>query len=173
MPSQRDRMLTGQPYRPDDPDLVAARRSCQHLIGLFNAGGADDERSRKVLRQLLRSFGDGSQILPRFQCDYGTQITVGAQCFVNYDAIFLDCASITIGDNVSIGPRAQLVTAFHPVDDYDARRAAWESAAPIVIGDNVWLAAGVVVCPGVTIGDDAVIRAGRVGTTEGPAGVMA
>ncbi len=173
MPSQRDRMLSGRPYRADDPELVAARRACQHLIGLFNAGGADDERSRQVLRQLLGSFGEGSEILPRFQCDYGAQITVGARCFVNYDAIFLDCASITIGDNVSIGPRAQLVTALHPVDDYDARRAGWESAAPIVIGDNVWLAAGVIVCPGVTIGDDAVIGAGSVVTNDVPARVLA
>jgi maltose O-acetyltransferase len=173
MPSQRERMLSGQPYRADDPELVTARRACQHLVGLFNAGGADDEPSRQVLRQLLGTLGEGSQILPRFQCDYGTQITVGARCFVNYDATFLDCASIVIGDDVSIGPRAQLVTALHPVDEYDARRAGWESAAPIVVGDNVWLAAGVIVCPGVTIGDDAVIGAGSVVTKDVPARVLA
>jgi maltose O-acetyltransferase len=166
-------MLSGEPYRADDPELVAARRACQHLIGLFNAGPSDNERSRQVLRRLLGSLGEGSEILPRFQCDYGTHITIGARCFVNYDAIFLDCASITIGDNVSIGPRAQLVTALHPVDDHDARRAGWESAAPIVIGDNVWLAAGVIVCPGATIGDDTVIGAGSVVTNDVPPRVLA
>jgi maltose O-acetyltransferase len=173
MPTQRDRMLSGEPYRPDDPELIVSRRACQRLIGLFNGGPADDDRGRQVLRQLLGSLGEGSEILPRFQCDYGTQISIGAGCFINYDAIFLDCASITIGDNVSIGPRAQLVTALHPVDDHQARRAGWESAAPIVLGDNVWLAAGVIVCPGVTIGDDTVIGAGSVVTRDVPARVLA
>ena len=167
MPTQRDRMLNGEPYRPDDPELVVSRRACQRLIELFNTGQTE------VLGQLLGSLGKGSEILPRFQCDYGTQIAIGAGCFINYDAIFLDCASITIGDNVSIGPRAQLVTALHPVDDYEARRAGWESAAPIVIGDNVWLAAGVIVCPGVTIGDNTVIGAGSIVTKDVPARVLA
>jgi maltose O-acetyltransferase len=173
MRSQRDRMLSGEPYRADDPELVASRRACQRLVGLFNAGRSGDEQSRQLLRQLLGSLGEGSEILPRFQCDYGIHITIGAGCFINYDAILLDCAPITIGDHVSIGPRAQLVTALHPVDDLEARRAGWESAAPIVIGDNVWLAAGVIVCPGVIIGNDTVIGAGSVVTKDVPAGVLA
>jgi maltose O-acetyltransferase len=160
-------MLSGEPYRPDDPELVVSRLACQRLTELFNAG------QTQVLRQLLGSLGDGSEILPRFQCDYGTQIAIGTGCFINYDAIFLDCASIIIGNNVSIGPRAQLVTALHPVDDYQARRAGWESTAPIVIGDNVWLAAGVIVCPGVTIGDNTVIGAGSIVTKDVPARVLA
>jgi maltose O-acetyltransferase len=166
-PSQRDRMLSGDPYRPDDPELVASRQACQRLVELFNTG------QTQSLHRLFGSLGEGSEILPRFQCDYGTQITIGARCFINYDAIFLDCAAITLGDNVSIGPRAQLVTALHPVDDRAARRAGWESAAPIVIGDNVWLAAGVIVCPGVTIGDDTVIGAGSVVMRDVPARVLA
>jgi maltose O-acetyltransferase len=160
-------MLSGEPYRPEDPELVAGRQACQRLIELFNAG------QTQALRQLLGSMGEGSEILPRFQCDYGTQIVIGAGCFINYDAIFLDCAPITIGDNVSIGPRAQLVTALHPVDDHEARRAGWESAAPIVIADNVWLAAGVIVCPGVTIGENTVIGAGSVVIKDVPPRVLA
>lgn len=173
MRSQRERMLSGEPYRADDPELVAGRQACQRLLEVFNASPADDERAQHVLHQLFGSLGEGSVILPRLQCDYGAQIAVGAGCFINYDAILLDCASITIGDNVSIGPRAQLVTALHPVDDYEARRAGWESAAPIVLGDNVWLAAGVIVCPGVTIGANSVIGAGSVVIVDIPAGVLA
>jgi len=173
MRSQRERMLSGQPYRPDDLELVAERQACQRLLEVFNASPAADERRQDVLRQLLGSLGEESEILPRFQCDYGTQIAIGAGCFINYDAIFLDCASITIGDNVSIGPRAQLVTALHPVDDYEDRQAGWESAAPIVLGDNVWLAAGVIVCPGVVIGANSVIGAGSVVIDDIPAGVLA
>ena len=167
MTSHRELMLSGQLYRADDPELVAARRACQGLLAAFNAG------EPAALRGLLGSLGEGSEILPRFVCDYGTQITIGARCFINYDAIFLDCATITIGDNVQIGPRAQLLTALHPVDDVQARRAGWESAAPIVLGDNVWLAAGVIVCAGVTIGDNSVIGAGSVVLHDIPAGVLA
>jgi maltose O-acetyltransferase len=173
MRSQRERMLSGEPYRADDPELVADRQACQRLLEVFNVSPAGDERSQHVLHRLFGSLGQGSVILPRLQCDYGAQIAIGAGCFINYDAIFLDCASITIGDNVSIGPRAQLVTALHPVDDHEARRAGWESAAPIVIGDNVWLAAGVIVCPGVTIGDNTVIGAGSIVTKDVPARVLA
>jgi maltose O-acetyltransferase len=173
MRSQRERMLSGEPYRADDPELVAGRQACQRLLEVFNASPAGDERSQHVLHQLFGSLGEGSVILPRLQCDYGAQIAFGAGCFINYDAILLDCASITIGDNVSIGPRAQLVTALHPVDDYAARRAGWESAAPIVLGDNVWLAAGVIVCPGVMIGANSVIGAGSVVVGDIPAGVLA
>jgi maltose O-acetyltransferase len=173
MRSQRERMLSREPYRADDRELVADRQACQRLLEVFNASPAGDERSQHVLHQLFGSLGEGSVILPRLQCDYGAQIAVGARCFINYDAILLDCASITIGDNVSIGPRAQLVTALHPVDDYEARRAGWESAAPIVLGDNVWLAAGVIVCPGVTIGANSVIGAGSVVIGDIPAGVLA
>jgi maltose O-acetyltransferase len=167
-------MLSGALYRPDDPDLVASRTACQRLLEVFNATGADDDDQRQqLLRELLGSWGDGSVILPRFQCDYGTYISIGANCFVNYDAILLDCAPITIGDDVSIGPRAQLLAALHPVDDHDARQGGWESGSPVVLGDNVWLGAGVIVCPGVTIGDNAVIGAGSVVTNNVPAHVLA
>lgn len=174
MSGQRDRMLSGQRYRPDDPDLVADRRACQRLVAAFNDTGPDDEdRRRDLLRELLGSFGDNSVILPRFCCDYGKYINIGANCFVNYDAILLDAAPITIGDDVLIGPRAQLLTALHPIDDIAARRDDWESAAPITVGDNVWLAAGVIVCPGVSIGADTVVGAGSVVTRDIPAGVLA
>ncbi|CAJ1506109.1 sugar O-acetyltransferase [[Mycobacterium] holstebronense] len=174
MSDQRERMLRGALYRPDDPDLVAGRRACQRVVAAFNATGPDDEDSRReLLGELLGSFGADSEILPRFSCDYGIYISIGVNCFVNYDAVFLDCAPITIGDHVSIGPRAQLLTALHPIDDIEARRAGWESAAPITLGDNVWLAAGVIVCPGVTIGADTVVGAGSVVTRDLPAGVLA
>ncbi|MGV0627620.1 sugar O-acetyltransferase [Mycolicibacter minnesotensis] len=174
MSDQRERMLRGERYRPDDPDLIAARLACRHLVTAFNATGPDEAaRRRALLGELLGSFGANSVIEPRFCCDYGTHITIGADCFVNYDGVLLDCAAITIGDRVQIGPRVQLLTALHPVDDIVARRAGWETAAPIVIGDNVWLAAGVIVCPGVSIGADTVIGAGSVVTRDIPAGVLA
>ncbi|MGW4244650.1 DapH/DapD/GlmU-related protein, partial [Nocardia sp. NPDC004722] len=89
------------------------------------------------------------------------------------DAIVLDCAPVTIGDDVSIGPRAQLLTALHPMTDHDLRRERWETAAPITIGDNVWLGGGVIVCAGVTIGAHTVVGAGSVVTRDLPEKVFA
>lgn len=167
-------MLRGELYRDNDGDLVAERKACQRQLDQFNSCRADDDAlRRKILEQLLGSIGDGSWIMPRFQCDYGSFITIGSNSFLNYDAILMDCAPITIGDDVSIGPRAQLLTALHPMSDHEARRQRWESAAPIVIGDNVWLGGGVIVCPGVTIGDNTVIGAGSVVTKDVPPRVFA
>ncbi len=172
MRSHRERMLAGEPYLASDPDLVASRQACQRLLSRFNS--VDDiEGRQQLLRDLLASLGDGTEILPRFLCDYGTQISIGANTFVNYDAILLDCAPIVIGDHVSIGPRAQFLTALHPIDDHDARRNGWESASPITVGDNVWLGGGVIVCAGVTVGDNTVIGAGSIVTRDVPDHVLA
>lgn len=172
--SERERMLRGELYRDSDPELVESRRRCQRLVDRFNATGGDDTDQRtEILGELLGSIGEGSWIMPRFQCDYGVYISIGTNTFLNYDAILLDCAPITIGNDVSIGPRAQLLTALHPVEDHRARRERWESAEPIMIGDNVWLGGGVIVCPGVEIGKNSVIGAGSVVTKDIPDHVLA
>ncbi|NKQ56686.1 hypothetical protein HFP15_27815 [Amycolatopsis sp. K13G38] len=119
MGDQRDRMLRGEWYKDSDPGLVAERRRCQRLLDRFNATTADGDAERQeILRELLGGIGAGSWIMPRFQCDYGHPITLGSNSFLNYDAILMDCAPITIGDDVSIGPRAQLLTALHPIEDH-------------------------------------------------------
>ncbi|MEV6339233.1 sugar O-acetyltransferase [Nocardia vinacea] len=174
MGEQKERMLRGELYRDSDPELVAERVRAQRLCDEFNRTGPEEtERRDAVLRQLLGKLGEGSWIMPRFQCDYGYLIEIGANSFLNYDAILLDCAPIVIGDGVSIGPRCQLLTALHPMADHEARRQRLESAAPIRIGNNVWFGGGVIVCPGVTIGEDTVVGAGSVGTRDLPSRVFA
>jgi maltose O-acetyltransferase len=174
MRTQRERMLGGELYQANDPDLVASRQACQRVLDRYNSMSADEDHERQqLLRELLGSLGDGSSILPRFLCDYGAQISIGANTFVNYDAVLLDCAPIVIGDRVAIGPRAQFLTPLHPIDDHDARRDGWESASPIAVGDNVWLGGGVIVCAGVTIGDNTVVGAGSVVTRDVPDHVLA
>lgn len=174
MSDQRERMLRGEWYQDSDPVLVGERKHCQRLLDRFNATTADEDDERQaVLRELLGAIGAGSWIMPRFQCDYGHLISMGANSFLNYDAILMDCAPITIGDDVSIGPRAQLLTALHPIDDHQMRRERWERAEPITVGDNVWFGGGVIVCAGVTIGDNTVVGAGSVVTRDLPAGVLA
>jgi maltose O-acetyltransferase len=167
-------MLRGEWYKDSDPVLVEERRRCQSLLDRFNATLATGEQERQaILRELLGEIGKDSWIMPRFQADYGHLIRLGSNSFLNYDAILMDCAPITIGDDVSIGPRVQLLTALHPLDDHESRRQRWERAEPIVIGDNVWFGGGVIVCPGVTVGDNTVVGAGSVVTRDLPPGVLA
>ncbi len=128
---EKQRMLRGEWYRDNDPELVTERQRCQGLLDRFNttAATAGDER-RALLDQVLGAIGAGSWIMPRFQCDYGYLVRIGSNSFLNYDAILMDCAPITIGDDVSIGPRVQLLTALHPMADHHRRRERWEKAAP-------------------------------------------
>ncbi len=171
--SMRERMLAGDPYVPDDPGLAADNERAQSLSHRYNTMDPTDGAARRaVLEELLGAFGPGSEIRPPFHCDYGYRTTVGARTFANFGLVVLDVAPVTIGDDVAIGPYVQLLTATHPVEP-GPRRDKWEGSAPIVIGDNVWLGGGVIVCPGVTIGADTVVGAGAVVTGDLPAGVVA
>jgi maltose O-acetyltransferase len=167
------RMLAGEWYLPDDPELGEDNERRIALCAAYNNGGAGTPAERaKLLSELLGSMGEGVLIRPPFQCDYGFHITIGARTFVNFNAVFLDAAPITVGADVQIGPNVQLLTPTHELDT-ERRRAGWERAAPITIGDNVWLGGGVIVCPGVSIGENTVVGAGAVVTRDLPAGVLA
>jgi maltose O-acetyltransferase len=171
--SQRDRMLAGDLYLADDPELIEGYRRAMRLIGEFNRTTVDRMADRhRILGELLGGFGADSDIRPPFQCDYGSQIRIGANTFINFGLVALDPAPITIGSNVQIGPNVQLLTPTHPIDA-ELRRAKWEAAGPITLSDNVWLGGGVIVLAGVTIGEDTVVGAGAVVTKDLPAGVVA
>ncbi|MGX6742762.1 sugar O-acetyltransferase [Streptomyces xantholiticus] len=173
MGENKDRMLAGEWYLPDDEELGADTRRRFELCAAYNAyGGADPAERTAILAELIGSLGKDVRIRPSFQCDYGRYITIGDRTFINFNAVFLDAAPITIGSDVQIGPGVQLLTPTHDMDA-ERRRAGWEKAAPITIGDNVWLGGGVIVCPGVTIGDNTVVGAGSVVVRDLPAGVLA
>lgn len=164
--SQRERMLAGELYLADDPELAREALRAAELTKAFNdSSPADAAGRRRLLTELLGSLGEGTEIKPPFHCDYGLHTHVGSGTFVNFGLVALDVAPIHIGDDVQIGPYVQLLTATHPLDA-ELRRAKWESAEPIAIGDNVWLGGGVIVCPGVTIGADTVVGAGAVVTAD-------
>ena len=164
--SHKERMLRGEPYKADDPELIAALERGRVLVQRFNAASALDWDGRtEILRELLGSVGDDVDVMPPFQVDYGTNVSIGARTFVNYDAVFLDPAPITIGEEVQIASGVQLVTATHPLEAAE-RRAGWELARPVAIGDGAWLGAGVIVLPGVTVGEEAVVGAGAVVTKD-------
>jgi maltose O-acetyltransferase len=171
--SQRERMLAGDLYLADDPELAAESLRARGLARDFNASPPEDDRARRrILTELLGSLGEGTEIRPPLYCDYGYNTHVGARTFVNVGLVALDVARISIGEDVQIGPYVQLLTPTHPLDP-ETRREKWEAAEPIAIGDNVWLGGGVVVCPGVTIGADTVVGAGAVVTHDLPPRVLA
>jgi maltose O-acetyltransferase len=170
--SMRERMLAGEPY-VFDGSLEQDTRRCRWLLERINTATPDQDADRDdALRELLGSFGEGSNIRPPFRCEYGYQIHVGERVFANFGLVCLDVARITIGDDTRIGPDVQLLTPTHPMEA-GPRREGWESAEPITIGRNAWLGGAVVVCPGVTIGDDTVVGAASVVTRDLPAGVLA
>jgi maltose O-acetyltransferase len=167
------RMVAGELYRFDAPDVVAAHARAQQLLEHYNTTPHAARRERdRLLRELLGEVGEGVVIQPNFRCDYGTHISIGAGTFVNYDCVMLDAAPITIGAACQLAAHVQLVTATHPIDP-EPRRLGWEYAEPITIADNVWLGAGVIVNAGVRIGEDTVVGAGAVVTRDLPAGVVA
>lgn len=182
--SERDRMLRGEMYNSRDPDLLARAHRARALVAAFIAApSTDTEGRRAILVELLGGVGEGAWIEPSFFCDYGENIHIGADTFINSGCVFLDCAEIRIGANVLIGPGVQLLTATHPVRASDRMVPAEERAPgrspyrtqahPIRIGDNVWVGAGTIVVPGVTIGDNVTIGAGSLVTGDIPADALA
>jgi maltose O-acetyltransferase len=173
MGEMKDRMLRGELYIAEDEDLAADFKRAQEIIERYNASAfAEQDLRDALLRELLAECGDGVHIRPPFHLEYGTRVRIGARTFMNYDCLMLDVAPVTIGASCQVASRVQFITATHPIDP-EPRRIGWESAKPIVVGDNVWLSSGVIVCPGVTIGDDTVVGAGAVVTRDLPAGVVA
>lgn len=169
----RRRMTAGERYRGDHPALVAASSRAYALCRELNMLPTRDAGPRRdVLARLLGTLGDGVSVVPPLHVDYGFNIHIGARTFVNFDAVMLDVAPITIGADCQLAPRVQLLTATHPIDA--ARRASLEEwGEPIVLHDGVWLGGGVIVLPGVTIGAGTVVGAGAVVTRDLPAGVVA
>ncbi|MGE3962350.1 MAG: sugar O-acetyltransferase [Dehalococcoidia bacterium] len=167
-----ERMRAGDRYLADDAEIVAAQARAHRLMHAFNSAPPTDPDRLNVLRELLGALGEGSEVRAPFSCDYGSHTFIGARTFVNFGLVCLDVADVVIGDDVQIGPNVLLVTAEHPLEA-EARRAKWESARPIAIGDNAWLGAGVIVLPGVSVGANTVVGAGSVVTRDVPAGVVA
>ncbi|VDG20056.1 sugar O-acetyltransferase [Lactiplantibacillus mudanjiangensis] len=173
MKTQKERMLAGELYIADDRELAQAMRHGRRLTRIFNqTTEIDNDFRSEILKQLFKQVGDNHYIEPPFHIDYGSNTTIGKNFYANYDAIFVDCAEIKIGDNVFMGPRVGLYTAGHPIDAV-IRNEQLEYAKPITIGNDVWLGGNVVVNPGVTIGNNVVIGSGSVVTKDIPDNVVA
>ncbi len=173
MATMKQRMLAGELYLADDVETHADYAACQRRLEAYNATPATDrgDTRRALLRELFDAVGDQVEVRPPFVCEFG-RVRIGAGSFVNVGCVMLDSAPIEIGEACQLAPNVQLTTATHPLDPV-ARRTGWESAHPIVLEDNVWLGAGVIVGPGVRIGKDSVVGAVSVVLDDLPAGVLA
>jgi maltose O-acetyltransferase len=167
--SEKQKMLAGELYRADDPELVAENRRISEWLVRFNATMARHDDRDALLREAFGHVGRDVTIRPPFHCDYGYNISMGDGVFLNFNCVILDVVAVTIGDGTQIGPGAQILTADHPRDP-DARRQMLEFGRPVTIGRNVWIGGGAIILPGVTIGDNAIIGAGSVVTRDVPAG---
>ena len=173
MKSEKEKMISGKPYKAFGDELLAERQYAKEMIFDFNSLRPNqiDERN-EILKRLLGKTKDKYFIEPPFRCDYGYNIEIGENFYSNYNLVILDCAPVKIGDNVLIGPNVSIYTAGHPLH-YEIRNQEYEYAFPIIIGDNVWIGGNVVINPGVSIGENSVIGSGSVVTKDIPNNVIA
>jgi maltose O-acetyltransferase len=172
-PTEREKMLSNQPYTAIDPELESLSQAAQELLDEFNRSRPNQrDRRQQIIRELFGSIGEIFEIKPPFRCDYGCHIYAGENLYINYDCIILDCNKVYFGNNVFLAPNVQIYTAYHPLDP-EIRRSGLEMAAQIVIGDDVWIGGGAIICPGVTIGNNTTIGAGSIVTKDIPAHVVA
>lgn len=174
MKSEKEKAENGELYNANyDKELLVERDHCKELCFEYNhLHPSCKEERNNLLKSLLGKTGDSFLIEPPFYCDYGYNIEIGENFFVNHNCIILDGAKVTFGDNVFIAPGCGFYTAGHPLD-VSQRNEGLEYAYPINVGNNVWIGAHVVVLPGVTIGDNVVIGAGSVVTKDIPSNVVA
>lgn len=171
--TEKEKMQGGLLYKASESQLTADRISCKDLCHTYNQlMPSETGKQQEIVKKLFGSIKGSFVIVAPFWCDYGYNMEVGENFEVNHNAVFLDCAKITFGNNVFIGPNCCFSTAGHPIDAAQ-RNSGAEFARPITVGNDVWFGAGVIVLPGVTIGNNVVIGAGSVVTKNIPDGVVA
>lgn len=170
---EQQKMLAGELYLASDPDLIQGRQRASKLTRLYNNTTEEQlEERQKILLELFNKIGDNLYITPPFYCDYGCYIKLGNNVYMNFNCVILDCNFVEIGNNVLLAPNVQIYTAYHPIDP-ELRLSGKELAAPIKIGNNVWIGGGAIICPGVEIGDNTTIGAGSVVVNNIPERVVA
>lgn len=173
MMTEKEKMLAGKPYLAFGEELLNERQHAKVLnYELNQLHPLDLEKRQDILKQLLGKTGETFYVEPPFRCDYGYNIEIGENFYSNYNCTILDCAKVTIGNNVMFAPNVSLFTAGHPIHS-EPRNEGIEYAFPITIGDNVWIGGNVVVNPGVSIGENCVIGSGSVVTKDIPANSIA
>jgi maltose O-acetyltransferase len=168
--SEREKMLAGELYRPGAAEIQADQAATKVWLARYNASlGLSGDARRALLAERLGTVGRGAVVRPPFHCDYGFNIHLGPDVFLNYNCVILDVVAVTIGEGTQIGPAVQIYAADHP-REAALRHDGLEFGKPVRIGRHVWVGGGAIILPGLTIGDDAVIGAGSVVTRDVAAG---
>lgn len=152
------KMKAGEPYVFDDY-LYSLQKKCSETMLQINSLPFGDKKRDELFHELFESYGKGNVIKEGFRCNFGTNISIGNGCYINFNVVFLDSGLIKLGDNVFIGPGTVVSAVTHPLEAKNRRNLQINK---IEIGNDVWLGTNVVILPGVTIGDGAVIGAGSV-----------
>lgn len=167
-----EKMRNKELYSFADEEITESIRHAQVLCAQLRNISIHDSNYREMMEELIPGFPKSSTICPPFHCDHGSGIVLGENVFINYNATMLDSGYIRIGKNTKVGPNCQFYTPNHPIN-YLERRKPQETAYPIIVGEDCWIGGGVVVCPGVTIGDRCIIAAGSVVTKDIPSDSLA
>ena len=177
-----EKMVAGLLYNSSDEGLMELRKKARLLSERFNSSSiANLEERQAILDEMIPNHGKNIYIEPNIRIEYGTNISVGDNFFMNFDGQIMDVCPVKMGDNVFIGARVTIATPVHPLlpeernlkMDGDKIVRSLEYAKPVTIGDNVWIASGVTICGGVKIGNNVVIGAGSVVTRDIPDGYLA
>ena len=179
--TEYEKMISGLLYNSSDEELINMRTKLRLQVDKFNRSSpADYEHRMQIIDEMIPHHGDNIYIEPNIRLEYGINLKIGKNFFLNFDSVILDVCPITIGDNVLIGPRVVIATPMHPLDYHerntqlvDGKMRSLEYAKPITIGNNVWIASNVTICGGVTIGDNVVIGSGSVVTKDIPSDTLA
>lgn len=174
METEKMKAQAGKLYDANyDAELLKEREICADITYELNRLRPSQTKERmEILRKLFGKTKGNFTIVSPFFCDYGYNIEIGENFFMNMDCVILDGAKVKFGDNVFVAPHCGFYTAGHPLD-VERRISGLEYALPITVGNNVWIGAHVCVLPGVSIGDNTVIGAGSVVTKNIPANVLA
>ena len=165
--TDKERMLAGELYLASDPELLRDRARAAALVRDYNQAVVDEQP--RLLQELLGAVGAHTVVRSPFFCDYGFNIRLGVNVFLNFGCVLLDVVEIEIGDGTQIGPCVQVYAADHPRDPA-VRRQGLENGRPVHVGRNVWIGGAAVLLPGVRVGDDAIIGAGAIVTRDVPEG---
>ena len=167
METELEKMKSGELFDYMDAEVQWSMKHAKGLCARLQGMSLYDPDYREVMTDLIPGIPESVKICPPFYCDHGHAITLGEGVFINYNCTFLDGGTIRIGKHTLIGPNCQLYTPHHPLD-YVERREAKEYDLAITIGEDCWLGGGVIVCPGVTIGNRCIVAAGSVVTKDVP-----
>ena len=172
--SEKDKQHTGEVYFPGDPEILEEQIQYQEKLYDYNqTRPSEQEKRTNLLKEMFAEIGENCYIEPPFHANFGGHhCHFGKNVYVNYNLTAVDDTHIYVGDNTMMAPNVILASAAHPLDP-EERRKGYQYNKPVHIGKNCWLGAGVIVVPGVSIGDDTVIGAGSVVTKDIPSGVVA